>query len=242
MFRKILITLHLAGAALSIALLVSTFVAKGFITSKARQVAVDKSRILSDPLAAKLEETLDRPVLGKAIPAPVRKRLEGEMAAYRTSPDAWLLRLAEGGADRAKDFEFPEIENPLARKAVDAIAKGVSGLKGHLEESYRDLIGDIRLFAATNIIAFLMAASVAFLSRTPPFRHWYIAYSLVLLIATALSISIYIDQNWAWNLILNRYMGWSYPTLLGILTLYGIIRSAEFIPPRPSRQENPSLR
>jgi len=67
MLRKILLALHLSGVALSIALLVSTFVAKGLITSKARQIAVEKSRVASDPLAAKLEETLNRPIIGQAI-------------------------------------------------------------------------------------------------------------------------------------------------------------------------------
>jgi hypothetical protein len=224
MFRKILIALHLAGAALSIALLVSTFVAKGIITTKARSIAVEKSRAASDPLAAKLEETLDRPVLGKAIRGRVRERLEAELASYRESPEAWLLRLAEGGTDRAKDFDFPEIENPLARKAVDAIAKGVSGLKGHLKESYRDLIGDIRLFAATNIVAFGIAAWLSWIARNPRSRHWLLAYSGLMLVVFVISISAYLGRNWTWSILTGNYMGWAYPVILAIATLYGILR------------------
>lgn len=224
MLRKLLIALHLAGAALSIALLTSTFVAKGIITSKARSIAVEKSRAASDPLAAKLEETLDRPVLGKAIRGKVRERLEAELTSYRESPEAWLLRLAEGGTERAKEFDFPEIENPVARKAVDAITKGVSGLKGHLEESYRDLIGDIRLFAATNIVAFGIAAWLAWIARTPQSKHWLLAFSGVMLVVFAASISAYLDQNWTWSILTGNYMGWAYPVILGVATLYGILR------------------
>ena len=224
MFRNLLLILHLAGAALSIALLVSTFAAKGIITSKARSIAVEKSRVASDPLAAKLEETLDRPVIGQAIRGQVRERLEAELASYRDSPDAWLLRLAEGGADRAKDFDFPEIENPLARKAVDVIAKGVSGLKGHLEQSYRDLIGDIRLFAATNIVAFGIAAWLTWIARTPRSRHWLLAYSGLMLVVFVISISSYLDQNWTWTILTGSYMGWAYPVILGIVTIYEILR------------------
>jgi hypothetical protein len=224
MLRKVLIALHLAGAALSIALLVSTFVAKGLITSKARQVAVDKSRGVSDPLAAKLQETLDRPVLGKLTPATARERLEAELQSYRTSPEAWLLRLAEGGSDRAQDFEFPEIENPIARKAVDALVKGVSELKEHLEKSYRDLIVDLRIFAGTNILAFGVAAWLSWIARTPRSRHWLLAYSSLMLVVFVISITSYLDQNWTWTILTARYMGWGYPAAIGFLTLHGILR------------------
>ena len=224
MLRKILIALHLGGAALSVILLVSTFLAKGIITSKARQVAVDKSRGLADPLAAKVQETLDRPVLGKLIRGETRQRLESELSDYRAAPDAWLIELAEGGAQRAKAFDFPEIESPLARKAVDLLTKGVSDLKDRLEESYRNLIADLRIFAATNLVAFLLAAALARVARTPRARHWLHGYSFVMLLAFAASIFLYVDQNWTWNLLRNDHMGWRYPVVLGAITLYGILR------------------
>lgn len=224
MLRKILLALHLAGAALSIALLVSTFAAKGIITSKARQVAVDKSRALADPLAAKVQDTLDRPMLGKLIRGDARERLESELNDYRTAPEAWLIELAEGGTGRAKAFDFPEIESPLARKAVDLLTKGVSDLKDRLEESYRDLITDLRIFAATNLAAFLLAAALAWVARTPRASHWLNGYSLVMLLAFAASIFLYVDQNWSWNLLRNDHMGWRYPAILGAVTVFGILR------------------
>ena len=138
------------------ALFVSTFIAKGIITSKAQQFALEKSRVASDPLATKLQETLDHPVIGKLIRDTASERLATDLASYRSSPDAWLLSLAEGGADRAKAFDFPEIENVIARKAVDVLANSVSGIKDHLHESYRGLIFDLRLFASTNVVAFLV--------------------------------------------------------------------------------------
>lgn len=224
MLRKILIALHLAGAALSVTLLVSTFLAKGIITSKARQIAIDKSRSLSDPLATKVQETLDRRMIGKLIRGDVRERLESELAGYRTSPDAWLIRLAEGGATRAKDFDFPEIESPLARKAVELLTKGVSDLKEHMEKSYRGVIGDIRLFASTNIVAFGFAAWLSWIARTPRSRHWLLAFSGMMLVVFAISISSYLDQNWTWTILTGNFMGWGYPVLLGLLSLCTILK------------------
>jgi hypothetical protein len=239
MLRKILLALHLAGAALSVTLLVSTFLAKGIITSKAREVAIEKSRSLSDPLAAKVQETLDRPVLGKLIRGEPRERLEDELAAYRASPESWLSELAEGGAGRAKDFDFPEIENPLARKAVDAVTQGVSNLKSQLDESFSGLLFDLRLFAGTNLIAFLLATGLTWVARTPRARYWLLAYSAIMLLAFATSISIYVDQNWTWNLLRNNHMGWEYPTLLGFITVYLSVRmTPELFFSRPSDPED----
>ena len=130
----------------------------------------------------------------------------------------------KGGAGRAKAFDFPEIESPLARKAVGLLTKGVSNLKEHVEKSYRDLIADIRLFAATNIVAFALAAWLAWIARTPRSRHWLLAFSGMMLVVFALSISAYFDRNWTWMILTGSYMGWGYPVFLGILTFCSIAR------------------
>lgn len=226
MLRILLIALHLTGAAVSVALLASTFLAKGIITTKAQSIAIEKSRQVSDPLVAKLADALEHPIYGKAIPTTAREKLEGEMADYNLSPDTWLQRLAEGGAQRAKDLSFPEIKNPLARKTVDAISKGVAALKGHLEESYSDLIGDIRLFAATNIAAFGIAAWLSWVARTPRSRHWLVSFSVLMLWILAISIYAYLGRNWTWSILTGSYMGWTYPAVLGFTTIYGIFRIA----------------
>jgi len=224
MYRKLLIALHLAGAVLSVALLVSTFVAKGIITSKAQKVVLENSRAASDSLAAKLQKTLDSPVLGKLIPETARQELEAELASYRNSPDTWLLSLAEGGADHAKVFDFPEIENVIARKAVDVLTKGVSELKDHMDESFRGLIFDLRLFASTNVVVFAVAAWLTWIARTPMSRHWLLAFSGLMLGVFVMSITAYFDQNWTWSLLTGSYMGWGYPAILGFATVYGILR------------------
>lgn len=224
MYRKTLITLHLLGVALSIGLIISTFLAKGIITSKAKDIAMEKTRVASDPVATKLQETLERQAFGKLIPDTVRERLTAELTSYRSSPDAWLRQLAEGGADRAKAFDFPEVKNVIARKAVDALAKSVSGLKDHLSESYRKLIFDLRLFASTNIFAFATAAWLTWIARTPRSRHWLLAFSGLMLVVFVTSITAYLDQNWAWSILTGSYMGWSYPVSLGLATAYGIVR------------------
>jgi hypothetical protein len=223
MFRPVLIALHLIGAALSIALLVSTYSAKSIITTKAKEMAVDKSRGFADPVADKLRETLDRPVIGKLIPGNVRERLEKELTDYEASAENWLKRLAAGGVNRAKEFDFPEIQNPLARKAIDALKGKVSDVRRRLDATYEGLIQDIRLFSITNLVAFLLAAVLCLLARTPRSRHWLLAYSFMMLCSAVVSIAFYVGQNWTWSILRNDYMGWGYPVVVGIVALYGIV-------------------
>jgi hypothetical protein len=223
MLRKILIALHLMGAALSIALLVSTYSAKSLIVSTAKDMAVEKSRGYADPIAEKLRDTLDRPVIGKLIPGNVRERLEKELRDYEASAETWLKRLAAGGVNRAKEFDFPEIQNPLARKAIDALKGKVSDVRSRLDATYQGLIRDLRLFAITNLVAFLLAAVLCLLARTPRSRHWLIAYSFMMLGSAVVSIAFYVGQNWIWNILRNDYLGWQYPVVVGAVALYGVI-------------------
>jgi hypothetical protein len=222
MLRKILIALHLMGAALSIALLVSTYSAKSLIVSTAKDMAVEKSRGYADPIAEKLRDTLDRPVIGKLIPGNVRERLEKELNDYEASAETWLKRLAAGGVNRAKEFDFPEIQNPLARKAIDALKGKVSDVRSRLDATYQGLIRDLRLFAITNLVAFLLAAVLCLLARTPRSRHWLIAYSFMMLGSAVVSIAFYVGQNWIWNILRNDYLGWQYPVVVGAVALYGV--------------------
>jgi hypothetical protein len=222
MFRKVLIALHLAGAALSIALLVSTYSAKSIITSKAKEMAVEKSRGYADPIAQKLRETLDRPVIGKLIRGNVRERLEAELHAYESSAEDWLKRLALGGINRAKEFDFPEVQQPLARKALDALKAKVAEVKTRLDATYQGLLADLRLFAITNLVAFVVAAVLCLLARTPRSRHWLLTYSFVMLGTAVVSIAFYVGQNWFWNFLRNDYLGWQYPVVIGTISLFGI--------------------
>ncbi|MCW1887813.1 hypothetical protein OKA04_23950 [Luteolibacter flavescens] len=223
MFRKVLIALHLIGAALSIALLVSTYSANSIITAKAKDVAVEKSRGYSDPVAEKLRETLDRPVIGKLIRGGVRQRLEAELHSYEASAEDWLRRLAAGGINRAREFDFPEVQQPLARKALDALKGKVSEVKTRLDLSYQALLADLRLFAWTNIAAFLLAAVLSGFARTGRSRALMSAWSLMMLGIMVISVALYAGQNWFWNFLHNDYLGWQYPAVVGAFVFLEIV-------------------
>lgn len=223
--------INLAGAVASLALLAATWTSQGVIVSGAKGYALRKAEAYLEPAIRKVETNLDHPM----VPAPVRERLMREISGYRGSPDRFLLGFAADGRKRAEDFRFPEIRNPLARVALDQLTKVLAGARDHFKRSYASLIRDLRLFAATNACAFLIAAGLCFTGRA---RHAVGIWSATLLVSTLVSAFVYADQGWLWNILANRYLGWNYAMAHTLVTLYlvflagGFRNSGPQVPPR----------
>jgi hypothetical protein len=215
-FNKSLAAINLLGAIVSIALLMATWFAQGLIVGKAKEYALDATRKRLEPVVRFLEH----PKLAGKLPASVEERLRGELADYQQDPERWLLEVAEASGDRAADFEFPEVRNPLARKGLEFLGQRVSQASEHFRKSYANLIIDLRIFCGTNAFAFLLAAWLCFVSKTKPMRYWLGAWSASLLLATLLGVWTYLGQNWFWNITLNSYLGWAYASLHALVTLW----------------------
>ena len=221
---KILAALNLLGAVISIALLAATFFAQGFIIREARQFALGKTRAYLEPAIPKAEKILGNPLVMKALPKSVEEKIESEIADYRESPEKWLLELAEGTRNRAGKFDFPEIKNPLARKALDSLTQRVAGARDYFKSSFANLILDLRIFATIHLVVFLVAAGLCFLARTPRLRFWLCVWSSLLLVTTLLSASLYLGQSWLWVILTNRYQGWAYGSTHLLITGYFVCR------------------
>jgi hypothetical protein len=217
---KTLTALNGLGAIASLALLVFTWNAESIIVEKATQVALEKSRSYLEPVIPRMEQLLDQPMVSRALPPAVRVKLESEISAYRASPHAWLTALASASHDRAAEFQFPEVKNPVARASLDFLVARLSGARAHFENSFANLIRDLRIFAFTNLVAFLVAASLCFLAKTPRWRFWLTVWSGLLLASTLLSMFLYQEQSWVWNILMNRYDGWWYLGSHLLITLY----------------------
>lgn len=208
---KLLVTLNLLGAVASLLLLLSTWFTKGIIIRHAQDIALEKTRSYLAPVIPAAEKLLKQPLLTKAIPPALTGKIEKEIANYQESPDAWLLGIAAGTRARAKEFDFPEVKNPLARKSLDFLTHRLTGARKHFKKSFDNLMRDLRIFSGTNLTVFLIAAGLCFTARTPQSRRWLAVWSALLLTTTILSIFLYAGQGWAWNILTNRYPGWAYP-------------------------------
>ncbi len=222
--NKILAALNLLGAVISIALLAATFFAQGLIIREAREFALEKTRAYLEPAIPKAEKILGNPLVAKTLPKSVKEKVQGEIADYRDSPEKWLLELAAGTRDRAGEFDFPELKNPLARKALDSLTGRVAGAREHFKTSFANLILDLRIFATIHSVVFLVAAGLCFLARNPRMRFWLCVWSCSLLLTTLVSAGLYLGQSWLWVILTNRYQGWAYAGTHLVITAYFVIR------------------
>ncbi len=218
---KALAAINLLGAVVSIGLFVATFFAQGFIVETAKSHALDATRSKLEPVV----KFLENPKLAIALPSAAEKRVAEELSEYRSNPDAWLLRVADGTKDRAKArFDFKEVRNPLARRVLDSIDAKVSGAREHFSRSYANLIRDLRIFTGTNAVAFTVAAWLLWVARTKTMRHWLGAWSVLLMVCTLAGAWMYVNQNWGWSVFFNDYYGWSYLAINLGVTVYLFLR------------------
>jgi hypothetical protein len=218
-FAKILFAINGLGATASLAFLLFTWHAESIIVEKARMIALEQTRAYLEPVIPRIEKLLAQPLVSRTLPPPVRAKLEWEISDYHESPDRWLTALATANRDRAAEFRFPEVKNPFARATLDFLVARLSGARAHFESSFGNLIRNLRIFATTNLFAFLIAAGLCLVAKAPRWRFWLTVWSGLLLVATLLSMLLYQDQNWIWNILLNRYHGWGYLAFHLLVTL-----------------------
>ena len=89
-------------------------------------------------------------------------------------------------------------------------------VKGKYYQTLDALLTDIRIFAGLNTFIFLVLFAV--LAKSSFATRPLLLPSVLMLIATGASISIYIfGQNWFYTIIFNNYMGYGYLAYVGII-------------------------
>lgn len=217
---KVLAILSSLGALISAGLLISTWFAQSIIIEKAKDHAMESIRPRLEPVV----KFLEAPKLMGKLPSSVEEKLRNELTDYQSDPKKWLLEISQATGERAGDFEFPEIKNPLARKGLDLLARNLSGAREHFRKSYNNLILDVRIFCGTNVVALLLATWLLVAARSPQMRHWLGAWSIVVLISTAFWTDAYLHQSWTWSILFNDYFGWSYATFHALTAVYLFLR------------------
>ena len=97
-----------------------------------------------------------------------------------------------------------------------------SRLVGVIQAGYfgvvADLKRDIRVFTASNSVAFLLLVLVSFL-RPGAVRELFVP-GVLLAVSTLLCAYLYVfEQNWLLTLINGSYLGWAYAAWLGVVFL-----------------------
>jgi hypothetical protein len=116
----------------------------------------------------------------------------------------------------------------------NAINSGVSGriltlqadnqqITGFIQGTYlktaADLKRDIRIFAASNSLCFLMLIAISF-AKPQAIRHLFVP-GILLFFAALLCAGMYVfEQNWLLTIIHGNYLGFAYLAYLGVVFLF----------------------
>jgi len=133
--------------------------------------------------------------------------IRAEISSFRESPENYVTQMTQDESE-VKDSSYSS-GNPLSKALLEKVFGWKKGIKKHIEKAYSNLLTDIRIFCLTNIVGLLLAAIVLY-KREVLGKH-AVAVSSILTGVIALSALSYLDQNWLFAILLNRYVGYGYP-------------------------------
>ncbi len=199
----------LVGASIFACLLLMTFIGQGLLKDFARDYL--NRRI--EPGVTSSVAVIEREVLPK-LEADLALKVAAEIARYRQDP---LLFIDDLTAGRRAAVETPTSGRmATAVETLKTKARKVRSLTqvitDHFRAVFEHLVLDLRLFAVSNLIGF---AVVAWLTHRLPVRSRRLQIqAFILFLATGYALSVYIKQDWFFNLLLDRHMGVLYPLLI----------------------------
>jgi len=184
---------------------VGTFFLKDKIYESARNLAVERTSKYAGNVVSSAEELLQSPLAKKVLSEQQLDAISGEIETYNVDPVTFVTQLtSENESPPPSGFK-----NKLSRKFFG----WKESLRKHYNETLSKLIGDLRLFCATNVVAGLLGVFLAFKSRDKK-PGILLIYGGILLFSIGMGVSAYIDHMSILNLLINGFMGWEYPVFI----------------------------
>ncbi|MEP4078243.1 hypothetical protein [Haloferula sp.] len=209
--RRFLISLNGVIAGFFLLAFAYSFIAKGHLTTVARDFATSKTVDYAAPIVELAEETAQSKAVKLVLSKSQEAAVADEFANYHSDPLAYISTLT--GKAPAKELKLPK--NPLSEK--------IKGGKDSIRSYYNKVIGrilkDLRIFSGTNLAAALISFFLAFKARREVARP-LIWLSGLLCVATCISIYGFVDTFSFYQYLFNWQMGWSYPAVVFLSYLY----------------------
>jgi hypothetical protein len=227
--RRALTTVNLLVAVVSAALFAYTFVAPSHLTGLAREYVGRRTAGFAATAADAADGLLWSPKAA-ALPASVRDATRAEVEAFRRDPVGYVRRATDGDEPDGAASRLHEdaAESPVASTA----ARWREKVRTYFAGVYAALVADLRIFAGTNAIAALAAAGLARAARGR--QRWRVAgLSALLLVATLLNASMYLDGITFFRLVAKAHAGWSYPVCVGFGFLWLAWKYGRHVPAAP---------
>ena len=198
----------LVGVLLFSLLLLLTFIGQQHLKDFARDYL--NRRI--EPGITKGVAVIEREVLPKlTAQSEVALQITSEISAYRADPLRYIDKITSGKATSQAEGWMAKASEALQASAKKSVSLPQM-IGDHFRRVFEHLMLDLRIFAISNIIGF---AVVAWLTHglSEQSRRLQIQ-AFILFLATGYALSVYVKQDWFFNLLLDHHMGLIYPFLI----------------------------
>ena len=163
----------------------------------------------------------ERELLPKFADHPeVATDIAAEISSYRADPQRYIDQVTSGKATQQAEGWLSKTAGAFEQSAKPFISLSRQ-IHDHFRQVFEHLVLDLRIFAISNIIGF---AVVAWLTKglSEQSRRLQIQ-AFILFLATGYALSVYVKQDWFFNLLLDHHMGLIYPFLI-LLTCFDLWR------------------
>lgn len=187
---------------------ISTFLMVESIQETSKKQITEKIVIKTSPNVDIAEEAINSQAGSKYLAKYQREVIQAEINNFKQNPTGYIEEIT---LDESQSNVIPPVlqsGNPLKNAFLEKIFGWKNDLKTHFNQTFSQLIIDIRIFLISNVMALLIAAFICYKKDQLGKDAFFISKILTVIIAFS-SLS-YFDQNWFFTILLNRYYGYGY--------------------------------
>ena len=179
-----------------------TFIARNHLDSLARGFVTDKTLEYSQPLFEVAEAAIDSPLVGDILSAEQLEAFSEEVSDYGKEPAAYIRDLTGQGVDDLDDL---------------MLGGKVGAIKREIRKFYDDTLGklirDLRIFAASNLIAACLGLTFAY-RNVGKIQNSLVVFSLLMSVGVVYCSILYLDRLTFFRILFGFQLGWYYPLVL----------------------------
>jgi hypothetical protein len=208
--RKAAMTLNGLVAVFFVAFLAYTFVAKRHLEGLAREFVTEKTLHYSGPIVEMAAASLEMPLVQQALSDAQQAAILSEIDEYHQDPAAYI-------ADLTRKQILARRPQPL-NAVVEKVAFFKERIRSYYDGTLAALVADLRMFAASNLVAALIALRLAYRSRDK-IQMSVVWFSLLMLVAVLYCSYLYADGLGFFRILFRMHLGWRYPVLIAVVLL-----------------------
>jgi hypothetical protein len=208
--RKTALVLNSIVVVFFVCFLAYTFIARRHLDALAREFVIEKTLGYSKPIVQIADQALDSPLAQKLLTDDQAAAIRNEIADYNNDPATYVSDLT-----RQHVRELPLANaNPLLAKVASIKEK----IRTFYDNTLNALIGDLRIFSVSNLIAGLIAFGLAYRSSSA-IRKPVVWFSFLMFVAVLYCSYLYVDDLTFFRILFRAHMGWWYAASLCVMIL-----------------------